>query len=42
MVIIMYDGGVLTCNEIEFCGDDIIVDGYRRLPIEDVQKIISE
>ena len=44
MVIIMYDGSRLTCNEIEFSNTDnaVIVDEYRIVPIIEILRIITE
>ena len=41
MKIIFTDGSVLECNEIEFSGCEIIVDGYRIVSIGEIEKIIS-
>ena len=42
MKIIYTDGSVLTCNTIEVCGKDYLCDGYRIVPICDVEKIVEE
>ena len=42
MVIVFYDGGKLTCNEIEFGDHVIIADGCRIVPIIEVLRIIAE
>lgn len=43
MVIIMYDGSRLECNEIEFSNTDncVIADGYRIVPIIEILRIIT-
>ena len=42
MVIIFYDGGMLTCHEIQFGDKVIIADGCRIIPIVEVLRIITE
>ena len=42
MTIIMYDGSRITCNEIYFADNEIIVDDYRAVPIIEVLRIIAE
>lgn len=43
MIITYYDGSTLTCNEITFDGDgrNLIADGCRIVPLQDVQRIES-
>lgn len=43
MTIIYYDGSKLECNEIEIStdGKNIIVDGYRIVPLLEVLRIIG-
>jgi len=39
MSIIFTDGGVLTCEKIEICGDIIIADDYRIVDLCEVERI---
>lgn len=39
MSIIFSDGGILTCETIEVCGDVLIADDYRIVDICDVERI---
>lgn len=39
MTIIYNDGSTLECSEIEISYDVLIADGYREVPIEDIEKI---
>lgn len=39
MKIIFIDESELTCNEITFSGNDLIADGYRIIPIDEIEKI---
>jgi len=42
MKIYFYDGGVLTCNKIEFGIDGLIVDEFRLVPLEEIRMILSD
>lgn len=39
MKIYMVDGSYLDCVEIEFCGEILMVDDYRYVPIDEVKSI---
>jgi hypothetical protein len=39
MKIYFYDGGVLSCSEIEFGADGLIADGYRLIPLNEITRI---
>ena len=43
MIIVMYDGSRMECEEIEFTRDgNIFADEYRIIPIVDVVRITSD
>ena len=41
MIIYFYDGGEMTCEEIEIGVDGFIVDGCRLVPFYEVLRIVS-
>lgn len=41
MIIYFYDGGTMTCEEIEMGMDGLIVDGCRIVPFCEVLRIVS-
>ena len=39
MTIIFRDGSIMDCGIIELCGGELFVDGYRVVPLADVDRI---
>ena len=41
MRIIFYDGSEMECAEVYFTENELIVDGYRVVPLITVQRIVT-
>lgn len=39
MIITFTDGSTLTGNTIKFAGNEIIIDDYRIVPLEEIESI---